>query len=128
MSNNFNDRSGAGLPALLAALATGVGTLVFAIKAWWAMGWGPGNWAGNDIRRAYWLAFWGHLDRAYVGDLGSWPDFKAGLIANHMFDSFLASWWVPFALAMTVALLTAWGVVRLLKSGPRFVRGSRFIR
>jgi len=123
----FDDqKNGAGLLGVLAGILTGSGMLLISIREWWAWGWGPGNWSRPDILHAYWLAFFGHLNPSYKGDLGTWPAFESWLRIHHRYDAFVASFWVPLLVSICVGFLVGLLVSRATnKKYPPFVRGAR---
>ena len=125
----FDDRkNGAGILGLLAGLLAGAGTVLLEVREWWAWGWGPGNWSRSDILHSYWLAFFGHLNPSYKGDLGTWGSFEGYLRSHHQYDAFVASFWVPFLVGSVVGILTGLWVFRLVnKKGGTYIRGSRIV-
>lgn len=121
-----NQNNGAGTAGILAGFVVGTGTFLLVVREWWEWGWGPGHWSRSDIFHTYWLAFWGHLNPSYRGDLGTWGSFEAWLRAHHQYDSFVASFWVPFLAGSMVGILTAWLVVRAFnRQRKSYLRGSR---
>lgn len=121
-----NRNNGAGIAGTLAGVLSGLGTFIGLESLWWRMGWGPGNWNRSDIFHSYWLAFIGHVNPSYKGDLGTWISFENWLRARHQYDAFMAAFWVPFLVGTMIGLVTAWFVVRTVnKSGASYVRGSR---
>ena len=124
----FDDRkNGAGILGLLAGVLVGVGTVLLEVREWWAWGWGPGDWSRADILHAYWLAFFGHLNPSYEGDLGTWGAFEAYLRSHHQYDAFVASFWVPFLVGTMVGLLVGFWIFKSMnKKPPAFIRGGRF--
>ena len=118
--------NGAGILGALAGLLSGGAVFLLAEREWWAWGWGPGNWSRSVILHAWWLAFMGHVNPSYMGDLGSWPHLSAWLRSHHQYDAFVASFWVPFLIGTSVGILAAWFLVRAVnRRGPAYVRGSR---
>ncbi len=129
--NNFqgfdNRSNGAGVAGWLAGSLAGTGTFLLGIREWWAWGWVPGHWSRSGILHAYWLAFWGHLKPDYEGDLGTWGSFEAGLRAQHLYDAFVASFWVPFLIGAMVGILAGWLAVRAVnRNGAAYLRGGKF--
>ena len=124
---SFDDRNnGAGIAGSLVGSLAGAGIFLLVLREWWAWGWGPGHWNRSAILHAYWLAFWGNLNPAYEGDYGTWGALKLRLLSHHVFDSFVASFWIPFLMGTSVGILTSWLVVRAInRKGPAYVRGSR---
>lgn len=125
-----NQNNGAGTAGLLSGIVLGIGTFLFGIREWWKWGWGAWSWADpegkSDTIHAYWLAFWGHLIPTYKGDFGTWWLFSTWLHNHHKYDSFVASFWVPFIIGSSVGILTAWFVVRASnRQRKNFLRGSR---
>lgn len=129
--NNFHgfddQKNGAGILALLAGLASGTGAFLLVVREWWAWGWGPGNWSRADILHSYWLAFFGHSNPSYKGDLGTWLEFETLLRRHHQYDAFVASFWVPFLVGTMVGLLVGFWIFKSMnKKPPAFIRGGRF--
>ncbi len=129
--NNFqgfdNRNNDAGIAGWLAGCLSGIGTFLLGVREWWAWGWGPGHWSRSDIFHAYWLAFVGHLYSPYEGDLGTWGSFEAYLRSHHQYDSFVASFWIPFLAGSTLGILVGWLVVRALsKKDAAYLRGGKF--
>lgn len=128
--NNFQGfdakDDGALLAAVLMGCLTGGGVFLLVLSEWWAWGWGPGLWSRSDIARAYWLSFVGHLFPSYKGDMGTWSALREWLHSHHQYDAFVASFWIPFMIGLSVGSLTAWLVVRAVnRRVPAYIRGAR---
>lgn len=124
----FDDRkNGAGLMGSLAGILTGTGSILISIREWWAWGWGPGNWSRSDILHAYWLAFFGHLNPSYEGDLKmTWPAFGLWLQSHRQYDAFVASFWIPFIVSGILGFLVGMLVFRSIdKKSDTYIRGGR---
>ena len=133
--NNFqgfdDQKNGSEIVASLAGSLAGIGAYLGAEWAWWHLGWGPWNWsvsAGrSDTIHAYWLAFFGHLNPSYKGDFGTWLEFEIWLRSRHMYDAFVASFWVPLTVSVITGILIGFWIFRSMnKKEAPFIRGGRF--
>ncbi|MHB8544824.1 MAG: hypothetical protein ACYC9S_12620 [Leptospirales bacterium] len=127
----FDDQNkGSGIVGILVGSLAGIGAFVGSEWAWWRMGWGPWIWSGpagrSETIHAFWLAFFGHLNPSYSGDLGTWVSFASWLKSRHEYDAFVASFWIPFLIGAIVGLLSGLLVSGTInKKGAAYVRGSR---
>ncbi|MHB1758338.1 MAG: hypothetical protein ACYCT9_12680 [Leptospirillum sp.] len=134
MSNfrGFDDqKNGSGIVGVLAGSLSGIGAYLGAEWGWWRLGWGPWEWAvpagRSDTIHAYWLAIWGHVNPSYAGDFGTWFSFESWLRGRHLYDAFVASFWVPLIVSVIAGILV--GVLvsgAINKKDTPFIRGGRF--